>query len=117
MTAMTKTLTVGMSQKPRRRHSSQLSVTPASPESLGPNFQKLSTQPLLGKAVEEIAPNLRFIPIGSYLVFYRAIEDGVEIVRILHGARDITAEFSRAWFFPASFRERWKARLRPQLSV
>lgn len=58
-------------------------------------FQKLSTQPLLGKSVEEIAPNLRFIPIGSYLVFYRAMEDGVEIVRIPHGARDITAEFFR----------------------
>ena len=58
-------------------------------------FQKLSSQPLLGKAVEEIAPNLRFIPIGSYLVFYRPIKDGVEIARILHGARDITAEFFR----------------------
>ena len=58
-------------------------------------FQKLATQPLLGKAVEEIAPNLRFIPIGSYLIFYRAIEDGVEIARVLHGARDVTAEFFR----------------------
>jgi toxin ParE1/3/4 len=58
-------------------------------------FQKLATQPLLGRAVEQIAPNLRFIPIGSYLVFYRVTEDGVEIARILHGARDITAEFFR----------------------
>ena len=41
-------------------------------------LQKLPTQPLPGKAVEEIAPHLRFIPIGSYLVFYRGMEDGVE---------------------------------------
>ena len=54
---------------------------------------KLSSQPLLGKSVEELAPNLRFIPLGSYLIFYRAIEDGVEIIRILHSARDVTAEF------------------------
>ena len=58
-------------------------------------FQLLSTQPLIGQAVENIAPHLRFIPIGSYLIFYRAIDDGVEIVRILHGARDITSEFFR----------------------
>ncbi len=58
-------------------------------------FRTISTQPHLGKAVEELAPNLRFIPIGSYLVFYRPMEDGVEIVRLLHGAREITAEFFR----------------------
>src|ERR1043166_7569139 len=58
-------------------------------------FLKLSAQPHLGKAVEEIAPRLRFIPIGSCLILYRALEDGVEIARILHGARDITAEFFR----------------------
>ena len=58
-------------------------------------FRSLSTQPLLGKNVQELSPNLRFIPIGSYLIFYRPVEDGVEIVRLLHGARDITAEFFR----------------------
>jgi len=58
-------------------------------------FHKLADQPHLGKSVEEIAPKLRLFPIGSYLVFYRSIEDGVEIVRLLYGARDITAEFFR----------------------
>jgi toxin ParE1/3/4 len=58
-------------------------------------FHKLSLQPHLGKAVDEIAPGLRFFPLGSYLVFYRTIDDGVEIVRVLHGARDITADFFR----------------------
>jgi toxin ParE1/3/4 len=58
-------------------------------------LQKLLLQPLLGKSVEEIGPGLRFFPLGSYLIFYRAIEDGIELIRILHGARDITAEFFR----------------------
>jgi toxin ParE1/3/4 len=55
----------------------------------------VSTQPNLGKAVEELAPNLRFVPVGSYLIFYRPLGDGAEIVRLLHGARDVTAEFFR----------------------
>ncbi len=58
-------------------------------------FHTLAAQPHLGKAVEELASNLRLFPIGSYLVFYRPIEDGIEIARVLHGARDITAEFFR----------------------
>lgn len=28
----------------------------------------------------------------NHLVFYREIGDGVEIVRVLHGARDVTAQ-------------------------
>jgi toxin ParE1/3/4 len=55
----------------------------------------LAVQPHLGKALAELAPDLRFMPIGAYLIFYRPIEDGVEIVRILHSARDVTAEFFR----------------------
>ena len=58
-------------------------------------FRKLAIQPHLGKSVDEIAPALRLFPIGSYLVFYRPLEDGVEIVRLLYGARDITADFFR----------------------
>jgi len=58
-------------------------------------FRTLTEQPHLGKTVPQLAPNLRFLPIGTYLVFYRPLEDGVEIARILHGARDVTAEFFR----------------------
>jgi toxin ParE1/3/4 len=58
-------------------------------------FRTLAGQPGAGKRVEMLAPNLRFIPIGSYLVFYRPLPDGVEVSRILHGARDITAELFR----------------------
>jgi toxin ParE1/3/4 len=58
-------------------------------------FHAIAAQPQLGKRVEELAPNLRFVPIGNYLIFYRPAKDRVEIVRLLHGARDITAEFFR----------------------
>jgi toxin ParE1/3/4 len=58
-------------------------------------FRVLASQPQIGKSVEELVPNLRFVPIGNYLIFYRPTEDRIEIVRILHGARDITAKFFR----------------------
>jgi len=27
--------------------------------------------------------------VGRYLILYRAVDDGVEIVRVVHGARDM----------------------------
>jgi len=30
---------------------------------------------------------------GKHLVFYRPVEDGIEILRVIHGARDIEALF------------------------
>ena len=58
-------------------------------------FRNLAGLPTLGTAVVELALHLRLMPIGNYLVFYRPVEDGVEIIRLLHSARDITAEFFR----------------------
>ena len=49
--------------------------------------------PNIGRKVEELAPNLRSFPIGSYLIFYRPIEDGIQLIRVVHGARDITPEY------------------------
>jgi toxin ParE1/3/4 len=33
--------------------------------------------------------HLRKHSLGSYLIFYRVVKEGVEIVRILHGSRDL----------------------------
>ena len=55
----------------------------------------LAAQPLLGKSVEELVPDLRLVPVGNYLIFYRSTKDRIEIARILHSARDITADFFR----------------------
>ena len=49
----------------------------------------LAENPALGRERPEIAPGLRCLPVGSYLILYRVVEDGVEAVRIVHGARRI----------------------------
>jgi toxin ParE1/3/4 len=43
--------------------------------------------PGMGVARPEIRPDLRMFPVGSYVVLYPQVDDGVEIVRVLHGAR------------------------------
>ena len=58
-------------------------------------FSLLADQPSLGPARPDIAKGLRYFPVRRYLILYREITDGVEIVRVVHGARDVPALMSR----------------------
>ena len=33
--------------------------------------------------------DIRSMPVGRYVIFYLPLPSGIEIVRVLHGARDI----------------------------
>ncbi|MFN3076965.1 MAG: type II toxin-antitoxin system RelE/ParE family toxin [Alphaproteobacteria bacterium] len=50
----------------------------------------LETTPLLGTSRDELSPGLRSLPVSNHIVFYRHGTGVVEIVRVLHGARDVT---------------------------
>ena len=58
------------------------------------NFRHLASHPNLGRSRDELAEGLRSFPVGRYVIFYRAIPEGVEIVRVLHGSRDLNAIFT-----------------------
>jgi len=47
----------------------------------------------LGMARPELGSNLRSTPAEGYVIFFRYLENTVEIVTILHGSRDVTAHF------------------------
>jgi len=47
----------------------------------------------MGRVRDELAPSLRSFPVGRYVIFYRLIKNGIEITRILHGARDLKSAF------------------------
>ena len=49
----------------------------------------LADNPELGPARPDIRPGLRYFVVERYVVLYRAIEGGVEVVRVVHGARDL----------------------------
>jgi toxin ParE1/3/4 len=51
--------------------------------------------PRMGTARDGLAPGLRSFPVGNYLVFYQIVPDGIELVRVLHGARDLKSLFKQ----------------------
>jgi toxin ParE1/3/4 len=53
----------------------------------------LASHPGMGRQREELLPGLQSFPVGNYIVFYRAIEGGIDVIRILHGSRDIEEMF------------------------
>ena len=55
-------------------------------------FELLATQRFMGKARDELKPQLRSRAIGHYIVFYVPVEDGIAIARILKGHQDINTD-------------------------
>ncbi len=56
-------------------------------------FQTDSTQPRMGRSRSELSPNLRSFPIGDYLIFYEPLDDGIQLIRVLSGYRDLESLF------------------------
>jgi toxin ParE1/3/4 len=55
-------------------------------------FDMLAENPLAGRARDDLAPKIRSLPVGNYIIFYLALSDGIEVVRVLHGRRDIDSD-------------------------
>ena len=60
-------------------------------DALKETCELLVEHPQLGRRRQELADGLRSFPIGNYLIFYTIDKDGVDIVRIIHGNRDLPA--------------------------
>ena len=52
-------------------------------------FDALADNPLMGRLRPDIAPELRYFTVGKYLILYRTVPDGAQIVRVIHGASDL----------------------------
>ncbi len=50
-----------------------------------------ATAPEIGELCVDLAPNVRRFAVGNYVVFYRPVRGGIEVLRVLHGSRDIPA--------------------------
>ena len=63
-------------------------------------FQHLADMPELGSRWKSVNPKTAEIRVWriegfeKHLVFYRALEGGIEVVRIIHGSRDIETLFA-----------------------
>jgi toxin ParE1/3/4 len=54
--------------------------------------ESLREMPTRHRERVELMAGLRSIPAGNYMIFYRVAADKVHILRVLHGARNITAK-------------------------
>ncbi|MCA9021557.1 MAG: type II toxin-antitoxin system RelE/ParE family toxin, partial [Planctomycetaceae bacterium] len=50
-------------------------------------LQQLAAHPGIGANQDQYRKGLRCFPIGNYLIFYEPVENGIQVLRILHGAR------------------------------
>ena len=58
-------------------------------------FEQLAAWPKTGHARTDLTlKSVRFWPVDSYLVVYRGYSDGVQIVAVLHGSRDVPSILS-----------------------
>ncbi len=42
----------------------------------------LASNPGMGRKRDSLAPNLRSFPVGNYLIFYRPINQEIEVIRV-----------------------------------
>ena len=47
----------------------------------------------LGEACPDLGVNVRRFPVGNYVVFYRRVAAGIEVLRVFHGSGD----FAEVW--------------------
>jgi len=55
----------------------------------------LADHPLAGQSRSRILKNLRSFSVGKYLIFYRPVPGGIELLRVIHGNRKIGRPFFR----------------------
>lgn len=67
-------------------------------DKLRESFPKLALFPQMGRDRSDLTPALRSFPVGSYLLIYRPLEQGIEIVPILRGSQDIEGIFQNETF-------------------
>ena len=58
---------------------------------------RLADNPRMGPARPDLAESLRYFVVGRYLIIYREAPGGVEIVRVVHGARHLPSLFGESW--------------------
>ncbi|MUL35559.1 type II toxin-antitoxin system RelE/ParE family toxin [Gloeocapsopsis dulcis] len=55
--------------------------------------QQLVAFPNSGKSYLEIRTDLRGLPLEGYIIFYRVLDDGIEILRVVSGRRNLPSLF------------------------
>jgi toxin ParE1/3/4 len=55
-------------------------------------FEFVGRFPKAGTPVDDLSPGLRKTPVEGHIVYFREAPTGAEIARVIHGARDVSAD-------------------------
>ena len=58
-------------------------------------FDQIADLPYIGRERSSLAPGVRSVIVGNYLIFYTASADSITVVRVIDGRIDIDEEFRR----------------------
>lgn len=58
-------------------------------DELTSKFEMLARHKGLGTTRPKVDPSVLIFPVGRYLIVFRRIDDGIEVVRVVHSARDL----------------------------
>ncbi len=56
--------------------------------------QQLVNFPNIGREYNNLRPGLRGLTLNGHIILYQTIDDGIEIVRVVNGKRDLKALFA-----------------------
>lgn len=56
-------------------------------------LQRMAQFPQIGRKRDELYPGSRSLPYAQYLIFYRLLNDDIEVLRVVSGYQDLTALF------------------------
>jgi toxin ParE1/3/4 len=59
------------------------------PTALDSRCRLLATQPMTGRARDELRSGLRSVVVEYYVIFFLVTDDEIQIRRIVHGSRDL----------------------------
>ena len=62
-------------------------------EGFGKKCQQLARYPYIGKSYTPLKPGLRGISLMSHIIFYRVLENRIEILRVVSGYRNLQDVF------------------------
>ncbi len=69
------------------------SRTDAFIDTIGKKLALLAKKPSIGRTRDELGENMRSFPVGRYVLYFLPVPDGIDVVRVLHGARDLQPAF------------------------
>lgn len=70
-----------------------LGAADAFAETIERKLQMLASYPELGQSRPELGDGLRCLAAGAYMLIYRSTSEAIELLRVIHAARDVDALF------------------------